>query len=71
MYTIVPKCLRMANENKSSKLRLVVHVSDKLRERLDKYVLTLIEKHGHRKHGALSFAVEKALREFLDREEVK
>ena len=58
----------MSLREKVSKLRLVVHVSDKLRERLDSYIEAAIERGTHRRHGALSFVVEKALKEFLDRE---
>jgi hypothetical protein len=43
---------------------VVVHIPEKLRERLDKYIE---EKFGGR-HGAFSWVVEKALIEFLDRE---
>ena len=48
-------------------MRIVAHIPEELRERLDKYV---DEKYGGR-HGALSWVVERAIVEYLDHEERK
>ena len=58
----------MGSNNGKRKLRLVAHISPELKEKLNQYVKSIIEKGIHREHGALSFVVERAIKQFLDEE---
>jgi len=51
----------------SEKVKLGVYIDAELARRLRRYAM----KHSDRLHGAISNVVEKALKEFLDREEGK
>ena len=46
-------------------MRLTAHIPQDLKDRFDRF----IKKHYGGRHGAISIVVEKALNEFLDREE--
>ena len=57
----------METTKENGKMRLTAHISDELFKRLSKYHERVFKK----RHGTLSLIVERALEEYLDKEETK